>query len=167
MSDTGDPSLVGRDLSGTALSGVVVGCVLAVVLLWNGIAMVRPAWAVSQGRGVQGSFVVELERCGRQCSYYGTFTSTDGALVIPKAHLLHGGDHVGERVPSVHLSDGLLDPGEVHARHSNALGAGIALTGTGALVSLGSAAVLVEQALRQWRRQRRESAALARFERRG
>lgn len=145
--------------------GLVLGWVVAVVVLWQGALMFKPAWTVSQGRGVQGVLVIEAAYCGKQCSYYGTFTSSDSRQKYSGVHLLHGGNYVGEHVPAVYLANGSQPPREVHAQKSNALIASVFLLGVGALAALACSGILVEAGLRSWRRHRSESALLKGWER--
>jgi hypothetical protein len=53
---------------------------IAIVGLWFGVQDVVPAWQAKAGSGTTGTFVAEREDCGRRsCSFYGTFTASDGA----------------------------------------------------------------------------------------
>lgn len=144
--------------------GLVVGLIAGIAMLWQGVVMFGPAWAIHQGRGVQGVLVIEAERCGRQCSYYGTFTSADATQRLTAAELLHGGERVGERVPAVYLPSGSRPPREVHALESNALLASLVLLGAGAMAALACAGILIETGVRSWRKHRSESAFLRDWE---
>lgn len=153
------PDVLGDRRSELRVGALLVGVVVAVVMLWQGVAMFRPAWQISQGQGVQGTLAIEAVRCGKQCSHFGTFTSSDGHRTITAAHLLHGAGKVGERVPAVYLP---VDspPAEVHARDSNALPASILLLGVGTFAALTCSGILLESGVRSWRRHRVDSASL-------
>ena len=53
---------------------------IAVAGLLFGAQDVVPAWQAKAGSGTTGTFIAEREDCGRRsCSFYGTFTASDGA----------------------------------------------------------------------------------------
>ncbi|KGN30902.1 hypothetical protein N802_05760 [Knoellia sinensis KCTC 19936] len=131
--------------------GLVAGFAVAAVLLWQGLVMFGPAWAVSQGHGVRGEFVVELHRCGKECDHYGTFTSSGGDVTFEKVNLIRGGGALGERIPAVHVGED-DPPTKVYAEESNGLLFSVGLIVVGAFAIVATLGVLIEGVV-LWRRQ--------------
>ena len=116
--------------------GLLVGLAVGVVLLWSGVRMVGPVWAVHQGEGVRGELTVEAKRCQRStCDHFGTFTSADGLVTLTRVNLVLGRGELGDKVRAVHLADG-EGPRRAYAVDSPGLFYSVVLLFAGTLATL-------------------------------
>lgn len=131
--------------------GLLAVLTAGVVMVWSGVRLAGPVWAVHQGEGVRGELTIEAKRCQRSsCDHYGTFRSADGRVILTEVNLVLGRGEAGDRVPAVHLDHG-DGPARAYAVDSPGLFYSVALLVAGTLATLVPLGILGEGAMRRVR----------------